>query len=322
MQNNFWMKSLLVAIILLLVGTNVVPGFHVNLSDNPQLMNRGRLYVGGSGPGNYTTIQDAINHASDGDTVYVYKGIYNENVVVNKSITLEGENQNNTIIDGQKAGTVISVHNTSVCVKGFTIQNSGWKFLSLRAGIKITARNTTILNNIISSNQIGIYLSSSNNKVIENKITKNIFCVNLYSSSNNTLDSNIIRFGVQGINLMDSDDNNIQNNTIQILAIGCIYLSDSYRNIVQHNNFFNYYPASGNFESSVTLKSQLDDGMKDLKLLTWTNIWFNNYWNRPRLLPYPINCDLRVDAVIGKAYLEKHIFLWDLYPAQQPFKIL
>ena len=30
------------------------------------------LYVGGSGPGNYTRIQDAIDNASDGDTVFVY----------------------------------------------------------------------------------------------------------------------------------------------------------------------------------------------------------------------------------------------------------
>ena len=30
------------------------------------------LYVGGSGEGNYSKIQDAINGASDGDTVFVY----------------------------------------------------------------------------------------------------------------------------------------------------------------------------------------------------------------------------------------------------------
>ena len=38
------------------------------------------LYVGGSGPGNYTKIQDAINNAIDGDTIYVYSGTYNGNI--------------------------------------------------------------------------------------------------------------------------------------------------------------------------------------------------------------------------------------------------
>ena len=38
-------------------------------------------YVGGSGGGNYSSIQDAIDDASDGDTVFVYNGIYNENII-------------------------------------------------------------------------------------------------------------------------------------------------------------------------------------------------------------------------------------------------
>lgn len=43
------------------------------------------LYVGGSGKGNYTSIQDAINDAKDGYIIYVYPGYYNENIVINKS---------------------------------------------------------------------------------------------------------------------------------------------------------------------------------------------------------------------------------------------
>ena len=35
------------------------------------------LYVGGSGPNNYTSIQSAINDASNGYTIYVYPGNYN-----------------------------------------------------------------------------------------------------------------------------------------------------------------------------------------------------------------------------------------------------
>ena len=58
------------------------------------------IYVGGNGPGNYSKIQEAINDSSDDDTVYVYNGTYNENVIVNKSIDLIGEDKNTTKIKG------------------------------------------------------------------------------------------------------------------------------------------------------------------------------------------------------------------------------
>jgi len=65
------------------------------------------LYVGGSGPGNYTSIQDAINDASDGDTIFVFNGTYYENVIIDKSVKLVGENRNTTVIDGGKKKTLL-----------------------------------------------------------------------------------------------------------------------------------------------------------------------------------------------------------------------
>ena len=38
------------------------------------------LYVGGSGPGNFSKIQDAVDNTSDGDIVFVYSGFYQENI--------------------------------------------------------------------------------------------------------------------------------------------------------------------------------------------------------------------------------------------------
>ncbi len=57
------------------------------------------LYVGGSGPDNYTSIQDAINNASNGDTIFVYSGRYYEDIYIWKNINLIGEDRNTTIIE-------------------------------------------------------------------------------------------------------------------------------------------------------------------------------------------------------------------------------
>lgn len=122
-------KGLVFSIALLFFGTSAIGtlnghGFH-------QLPNLGTLYVGGTGPGNYTTIQDAINDASDGYTIIVYPGTYNEDqITVDKALTIEGAGWAATIIDGGDAtltscGLVRIIANGDVVFQGFTIQNAG-----------------------------------------------------------------------------------------------------------------------------------------------------------------------------------------------------
>ena len=58
----------------------------IEKSTMPTSYGRGTLYVGGSGPGNYSSIQAAIDDANNGDTVFVYNGTYNEWITVDKSL--------------------------------------------------------------------------------------------------------------------------------------------------------------------------------------------------------------------------------------------
>lgn len=68
-------KPLTVAIMLLLVSVSVIPSTGLAIEKPSYPLGRGDiLYVGGSGPGNYSKIQDAIDDASKGDTVFVYNG--------------------------------------------------------------------------------------------------------------------------------------------------------------------------------------------------------------------------------------------------------
>ncbi len=67
-------KGLVVAVFLLFFSVSVIPSTGTtDVKQITMLTTSGNtLYVGGDGPGNYTKIQDAINNASDGDTVFVY----------------------------------------------------------------------------------------------------------------------------------------------------------------------------------------------------------------------------------------------------------
>jgi hypothetical protein len=72
-------------------------------------------------PDDYPTIQEAINNANEGDTVFVTNGTYCENVVVNKTIVLTGESSENTVVDGGGVGTVVQVNSD-----GVTIETARW----------------------------------------------------------------------------------------------------------------------------------------------------------------------------------------------------
>ena len=70
------------------------------------------LYVGGNGPGNYSTIQAAIENATHGDTIYVYQGIYQEYITIDKQITLIGQQKNHTIINATDSATAAMLKST------------------------------------------------------------------------------------------------------------------------------------------------------------------------------------------------------------------
>lgn len=132
------------------------------------------FYVGGSGPGNYTAIQDAIDDANDGDTVYVFSGTYNETLELNKRLRLLGEDKTTTIIDGQQEGCTINVSSEHAMIENFTILGGGFdtdEFTHFfRAGIRVTGSHNTICNNIFRENCLGISGVRVTNLTIKNNI--------------------------------------------------------------------------------------------------------------------------------------------------------
>jgi parallel beta-helix repeat protein len=82
-------------------------------------------YVGGSGEGNMSQINMAIQQAEVDDTIRVYPGVYNEIVHIDKSVKLVGSSEDETIIQGDGFNSVVSISANNVSISFFTIQNSG-----------------------------------------------------------------------------------------------------------------------------------------------------------------------------------------------------
>jgi len=72
-------------------------------------------------PDDYVTIQEAIDSAAQGDIVFVKKGSYSENLLINKSITLVGEDKESTVVVGE-GNTALIVQHDNVNVTGFTFK--------------------------------------------------------------------------------------------------------------------------------------------------------------------------------------------------------
>ena len=167
-------KYLIILLGLMLIITGSVTAINTT---HIQTQSKGDiLYVGGSGAGNYTRIQDAIDNASDNDTVFVYSGTYSEGIIINKTINLLGEYKESTIIDSTNISDIsilISENAEGVCVSGFTIKNDE-----------------------IDPYAVSVYLISDNN-IISNNIMVNRECIvlefiNGEVSSGNNISNNVL----------------------------------------------------------------------------------------------------------------------------------
>jgi len=217
-------------------------------------------------PDDYPTIQEAINAANPSDIIFVRSGNYYENVVVNKSVSMIGENRQNTIIDGSGSGTALDITVNNVNLTNFTIQNSGG---SSAVGIRLKnvdhcniSYNNIVnsawgmnvyysSNNIISKNNIsntgfGMELEHSNYTIIyKNNIIENCMGIWLEQSLHNIISSNkVINSSSWGIFLGFSSKNNTisQNNLVSNQDHG-VHLMDSSNNnsILRNNIIANYY---------------------------------------------------------------------------------
>ena len=243
------------------------------------LVDNGFLYIfnmiGGidawKGQGNpvyikYSSIQGAINTASPGDTILVGSGTYNENIIVNKSVSLVGEDRK-AIINSEYALSAVEIKVDYSVVREFTIVN-------LRTSSTYPEELCSILVNSSSNCEItdnklspvlgdGIILDGgSENKIIGNEIRE---ITNNGISIRNSIDNLIMKNSVSaqgiGLNLSSCHLNNLYNNLfISTSSSNCMKLWASHDNIIERNTF------------------QPDSGIETISLHNSSNnsLWYNH----------------------------------------------
>lgn len=175
------------------------------------------------------SIQDAVDRASPGDTIFIKPGKYNESIQLyqgNLTIVSESKNPEDTIVGSDNKG---------------------------KSGFEVVASNVTISGISIINSNCGIYLKDAQNCIIKgNNITNNEIGICLSRSENNTLSTNRISSNTKyGIKLLSSQDNVIHGN----------YFNNTNNALNDEFDSWNY--TSGNYWNDYTGKDENNDGIGD-----------------------------------------------------------
>lgn len=235
-----WVLVFLVS--LLLVQFYGVVGSRASASSNgDNLPPAGSIIV----PDDYPTIQEAIDNASVGDTVFVKKGTYNvdgtfyepsydySGIIIDKQISLIGEDSQETIIRGISSSSfsffdqsVIQVTADNVTIAGLTITSDGHmtgidvKETNSKAPMRCKIVGNNIVNNLVGINRDGNYnhvtgvVQRSYDVISDNNITGNHDGINIESSDSVISRNFIADNGGNGISVSFSVNVTLSGNTI------------------------------------------------------------------------------------------------------------
>ncbi|MCJ2564265.1 MAG: pectinesterase family protein, partial [Candidatus Thermoplasmatota archaeon] len=187
-------------------------GNHTNWTGTLSVTKAGIITVDDDGTADYETIQEAIDAAIPGDTIYVYEGTYPENVIVNKTVKLRGEAKEKVIVTGSGSGTVFLVTADRVLIEEFTITEGDYGIFSdWTDALEVT-------DNIVTIYTYGIY----QNRTTDSWITYND-----------------ISYGEYGIVTYEAHNDGIRHNTISYNTVyGAKDYNSQLKNCFNWNRFF------------------------------------------------------------------------------------
>jgi len=219
-------------------------------------------YSKGTAEQPFKTIQDAIDYASDGDTIYVFLGLYEEHIIVDKEVHLWGGVEGDTIIEEDDdirytveiradnvtfqdffltdeheyktspIGALVSIQAENVVLTGNTFNNTD----SFGVHLDSTADGAIISGNQMSDMEKGIYVKSSTNDILNNLVTN---CtdtgIHLFSTAHNRLYDNQIEGCLHGIRAESCTYINMSNNTFSENEYDAIQITDCTKPIIKNN---------------------------------------------------------------------------------------
>jgi parallel beta-helix repeat protein len=234
------------------------------------------IVVDNEGDGDYTTIQDAIDAANNGDTIEVYSGTYVETIMIENELNLvgidteymTGSDSGKPVIDGDGMGDVVIIYtagsSSPVMISGFVIKNSGVR----DSGIFVDySADINIVDNEIMDSHHGIYVYHSCTTLDENILSNNDWGILSEFSDHCIITENLMSGNRIGYQLDSSVAVEITRNTFEESTDYGLVLIRSPVNQISFNNFIN--------------------NTRNAWFKNCWNGWNDNYWG-DRVLPLPV----------------------------------
>ena len=193
----------------------------------------------------FQSIQNAIAAAQPGDVIEVLAGTYNENLIVDKQLTLIGIDR--PVVRGKGSGSVVVIIAGSCVFRGFHVQHSGSDLQTEDSGILLKSSNNRIEQNELSDILYGIYFYRSRGNSIlwntirgrrERDVGERGAGLHLWDSPANTIEDNTISEMRDGMYIQSCNDNQVRRNHVSNLRYGLHYMFSD-RNVFEDNLFEN-----------------------------------------------------------------------------------
>jgi nitrous oxidase accessory protein len=209
---NFTLSSVLLGAILLLI-LSLVPPAAV------------------CAEGSRSPLQQLIDDARNGDTLFVDRQTFDGNVVLNKPLAMIGNN--GPVIRGEGVGSVVTIIADSCVIRGFSIERSGPMLVDEDAGILVRSNHNIVENNSLSDVLFGIYLYHAesnfinNNRIVGRKeldIGQRGSGIHIWNSSHNTFVGNTITDARDGFYIQNANNTHIEGNSVYSVRYGLHYM--------------------------------------------------------------------------------------------------
>jgi nitrous oxidase accessory protein len=214
---------------------------------------------------NAATLQERINVAAPNEVIHVEAGVHAAPIVINKPLTLIGEDR--AEIRGNGVGNVVTIAADDVALRGLRLTGSGLRLSDDNAAVFVTGNRVSIDHCVIADSLHGIYLKKvSGAQILDNRIqgkttlaasadpvekgigTSTENCdtalvsnrrgngIHQWNCENNLIRGNDISEARDGIYFSFTSNSRVENNLVHHVRYGLHYMySDG--NVFENNTF-------------------------------------------------------------------------------------